>query len=229
MRDAFVAVDAGFLTTCERGRVHFHRAFALTGEVHGRQVVTVAALQRIVGFEPRPFVLRKLEPLVEKFFACVDGAEDRAPDFFRGLHLPGDLARPVMGNVTIRAGRAHARAVGVMDRWLQFHKNVVAHFVAAGTEFLGVGCLERGVEAAPKHDASDKTTDGEKAQAEVSAGCGERLPKPPDALRSASDAAHLVFPAGGFFAMPRAFSASTKVFSTGVLTSSCVTWHCVQK
>ena len=55
--------------------MHVGRARALSREVHVVVVVAVAALERIVRFQPRPFVLRELQALVQKT-PRVCGAED---------------------------------------------------------------------------------------------------------------------------------------------------------
>ena len=51
--------------------MHVLRAHALPREVHGFVVVAVAAFQRIVRLEARPFVPRQLEPLVAWNFSGV--------------------------------------------------------------------------------------------------------------------------------------------------------------
>jgi hypothetical protein len=50
--------------------------------------VTVAAFQRVVGLEPRPFVQRRLEPAIDELLAGVDSAEQMPPDL---IGPAGDL------------------------------------------------------------------------------------------------------------------------------------------
>src|SRR5262245_38330741 len=59
VRDALVTIDARMFPADERGRVHVDGARALACPVHEPVVVAVAALERIVGLESRPFVLRE--------------------------------------------------------------------------------------------------------------------------------------------------------------------------
>src|SRR5688500_9994628 len=80
VRDALVAIDAGPLAVYEKARVDFGRAPRLPGEIHRDRRVAIAAFQRIVGLQPRPFVFRKLEAVIEEFLARVDRAKDLAPD-----------------------------------------------------------------------------------------------------------------------------------------------------
>src|SRR5678815_5684514 len=91
-------------------------ARALPREVHVVETVAVAAFERIVGIEPRPFVLRELEALVLELLARADRAEDLAPHFLRRLHLACDLVGPVVRNVAVGALGAHAAAIGEVDR-----------------------------------------------------------------------------------------------------------------
>ena len=103
-------------------------------------------------------------------------AEDLAPDLLRGLHLARDLVGPVVRHVAVRARRAHAGAVGVVDGGLQLREHVVAHLVAAGAERLGVGQLQRGIEAAPEDDAGDEAAEHQKAEAEHRARPAQHVP-----------------------------------------------------
>src|SRR6185312_7453750 len=109
MRDALVAIDAGLLAREEEALVSHGGARRLLGDVHGVRAVAVAAFQGIVGLEAGPFVQRQLEPLVEEFFAGIDGAEQFAPDLLGSLHLARDLVGPVVRHVAVRAARTHAR------------------------------------------------------------------------------------------------------------------------
>src|SRR4029453_7407222 len=78
--------------------------------------------------------------------------------------------------MTVRAHRAHAAAIGIVDRTLRGRKRVIAHLVAARAENLGVGELHRGVESAPEHDSGDESADNEEAEAEVRARAGDDRP-----------------------------------------------------
>lgn len=53
---------------------------ALFREVHGLGAVAIAAFQRIICLQPRPFMQGKLKPLLNKFFPCVDVSEQMSPD-----------------------------------------------------------------------------------------------------------------------------------------------------
>src|SRR5688572_5546067 len=165
VRDAFVAVDAGFFLGAEVGGVHVGGARALAREVHVVVAVAVSALEGIVRLHARPLVLSELEALVEELLARADRAEELSPHLFRGLHLARDLVRPVVRHVAVGADGAHAAAVGVMDSALELGEDVLARLVAALAERLGVRELHRGVEAAPEHDACDERADHQEAQA----------------------------------------------------------------
>src|SRR6185436_15753318 len=174
--DALVAVDAGLFPARQVGRMHGLCAHALPREVHGLVVVAVAALERVVGLEARPFVARELQPLALELLGRVDGAEDLAPDFLRGLDLARHLHRPFVRHVAVGALRAYARAVGEVDGVLELRERVVAHLVAAGAEGLGIGEFHGGVEAAPEDDAADEPAHREEAQAEVRARPADDFP-----------------------------------------------------
>ena len=76
---------------------------------------------------------------------------------------------------------------------LQFLEHVVVHLVAAGAELLGIGELQRGVEAAPEDHAGDEAGEHQDAEAEHrarpaqhaarsrtnAAGASERRPRMP--------------------------------------------------
>src|SRR3954464_8659554 len=81
MGDALVAVDAGLLAREQEALVHHRGARRLLGDVHRLRAVAVAALQRVVGLEARPFMQRQFEPVVDELLAAVDAAEQMAPDF----------------------------------------------------------------------------------------------------------------------------------------------------
>src|SRR3954466_14963887 len=115
-----MAYDAGFFAAREYGRMLVRCALALAREIHVFELMAVAALERIVCLHARPFVLRKLEALVEKLFAGVYGAEYFAPHLFGPLHLAPHLVSPVVRHVAIRTFRAHARTVGEVDRAFEF-------------------------------------------------------------------------------------------------------------
>src|SRR6187549_4174543 len=94
VRDSLVTIDTGLLSGKEEALVRVDGTRALPRDVHRLRAVAIAALQRVVRLHARPFVHRKLEPVIEKFLARIDGAEELAPDLFRRLHLAGDLVRP---------------------------------------------------------------------------------------------------------------------------------------
>ena len=128
--------------------------------------MAVAALQRVVRLHPLPLAFRQVLAQGQKLLTGVDRPENMAPDLLRGLHLPGDLVRPVVRHVAIRAGRPHARAVREMDRALELLEGVGLHLVAAGAEPLGVGGLEDRVEAAPEEDAGQEAAEGQESKAQ---------------------------------------------------------------
>src|SRR5262245_20028416 len=72
--DALVAVDAGLLAREQEALVGDGSARRLLGDVHRLRAVAVAAFQRIIGLEAGPLVQRQFEPVVDEFFARVDGA-----------------------------------------------------------------------------------------------------------------------------------------------------------
>src|ERR1700761_4503722 len=90
MGDALVAVDAGLLAREQEALMRDRGARRLLCDVHRLRGVAVAALEGIIGLEPRPFVQRELLPFVQEFLAGVDIAEQLAPDLLRGLHLACD-------------------------------------------------------------------------------------------------------------------------------------------
>src|SRR6185295_19419803 len=101
----------------------------LLGEVHGDGGMAVAALQGIIGLQPRPFMLGELKSMILKLLPGIDRAEDLAPDFLRGLHLAGDLVGPLMRHVAVGTTGADARTVREVRGALQLLEYVVAHFV----------------------------------------------------------------------------------------------------
>src|SRR5688500_20375912 len=105
MRDTLVAVDAGLAALGdpggERGGVRVGGALALAREVHADELVAVAALARVVGLHALPLPAGELQALGDELLARVDGAEDPAPHFLRGLHLARDLVRQ-LGRATVR-------------------------------------------------------------------------------------------------------------------------------
>src|SRR5215467_3293695 len=122
--------------------------------------MTIAALQRVVRLHPCPFVLGEFESVIEEFVAGRDRAEYLAPHLLRRLHLACDLVGPIVRHMAVRTACAHARAVGEMDRPLEFLIHVLMHLMTSGTEFLGIGYFQRGVERPPEHDAANETTEG---------------------------------------------------------------------
>src|SRR4051812_7054442 len=103
---------------------------------------------------------------LKKFLAGIDRPENLAPDFLRCLDLAADLVGPVVWNVAIGTGGAHAGAVGVVNRRFQLCKDIVSHLVAADAELFSVCRFERGVEATPEDDAGEEASDGEKPEAQ---------------------------------------------------------------
>ncbi len=86
--------------------------------------MAVTTLQRVIGFESRPLVLRQFETIFHELFTRVDGAEEMSPHLLGCLHLAGDLVGPVVRHVTVGAGGAHAGAVGVVDRDGNFRSEI---------------------------------------------------------------------------------------------------------
>src|SRR3954453_20542300 len=79
MRDALVAVDAGPLSGEQELLMDARRPGALFGDVHRLHAVTVPAFERIVGFQPRPFMFGKRPAHPDELVARVDRTEDLAP------------------------------------------------------------------------------------------------------------------------------------------------------
>src|SRR5829696_3870930 len=165
MRDALVTIDTGLLLGNQKLAVDVRGSSGLLGEIHGDGGMAIAALEGVIGFQPRPFMLGKLKPMILKLLPGIDRAEDLAPDFLRGLHLAGDLVGPLVRHVAVRTTGADARTVREVRGVLQLLEYVVAHFVARGAELLGVGDFKRGVEGAPEQDAADEAAEREEAEA----------------------------------------------------------------
>src|SRR5687767_7125777 len=110
MRDALVAVDAGLLAARELLRMRLCTPLRLTGEIHRLEFVAVAALERIVRFQPLPLAAGELLPFCEELLARVDRAEEPAPHLLRRLHLARHLVGPVVRHVAVGADRAYAGA-----------------------------------------------------------------------------------------------------------------------
>src|SRR5262249_5193506 len=72
MRDALVAIDAGFFARKQQPLMSFNCARALTGYVHRLGAVAVAAFKRVVCFHARPLMDREFETMIEKLLACID-------------------------------------------------------------------------------------------------------------------------------------------------------------
>ena len=132
--------------------------------------MTVSTFKRVILFHPVPFIFRKFTAMGLEFLPCVDRAEELAPDFLGGLHLAGDLVRPVMGDVTVRTGCPDAGTVGIMDGRFQFRIDIFTHFVTPDTELFRVGDFQGGVETTPENDAGNETANGQKAEAVVNTG-----------------------------------------------------------
>ena len=108
MCDALVTIDTGLLPRNQELAVDFRGPSGLLGKIHGDGGMAVAAFQRIVGLQSRPFVLGEFEPVIEELLPCVDRAEDLAPDFLRRLHLAGDLVGPLVRHVAVGTTGADA-------------------------------------------------------------------------------------------------------------------------
>ena len=100
--DALVAINAGALAGNKKARMDFGGTPRLLGEIHSNRRVTIPAFKRVIGLHSRPFMIGKLKPHIEEFFAGIDGTEELAPDFLRGLDLTGDLDRPLMWDMAVR-------------------------------------------------------------------------------------------------------------------------------
>src|SRR5215203_4683144 len=85
---------------------------------------------------------------------------------FEACILRAILSVQLCGTWTVRAGRAHARAVGEVDRALQLLEDVGLHLVAAHAELLGVGGLQDRVESAPEEHAGDEPAERQEGEAE---------------------------------------------------------------
>ena len=81
MRDAFVAIDTGLLTSEQKTLVRLDSPWTLPGGVHRLRAVAVTTLQGVIRLHASPFMNRQLQPVVQKLFARVDGAEELSPDF----------------------------------------------------------------------------------------------------------------------------------------------------
>ena len=86
-------------------------ARALAREVHRLSAVAVAAFERSRWPSCAPIRARRAPPLGQELVAGVDGAEDMAPDFLRGLHLARDLVAS-SGAARGSPGRWRARRSG---------------------------------------------------------------------------------------------------------------------
>lgn len=158
--NAFVAINAGLLATGERRRVLFRSAQALRREIHVIEVMAVAAFQRVVRFQSCPFMFRELSALCVEFVARVDRAEYLSPDVLGRCCLARNFLGPVMRDVAIRARGPYTRTIGEVNRVTHLLVHVLGVFMATNTEFLGIGRLQRCVEAAPEDDACDEATEG---------------------------------------------------------------------
>src|SRR4051794_34878404 len=120
-----------------------------------------------------------------------------------------------------------------MDRRFQLGEHVVAHFVTAGTEFLRVGDLQRGVEPAPEDHARHETGEHEYPEAEHGARPAQHIPQIACEVEKTAPPPRRCFcyrhrRSPGCVRESSA-SMSTKSLSTGAFVSCCGTWHCVQK
>ena len=105
--DALVAVDAGLLAGEQEALMGDRGARRLPGDVHRFRAVAVAAFQRIVGLEARPFVQRELKPVIEEFLARIDGAERSGP---RPPSKPASCARSCRSSYAARGSPGSWRA-----------------------------------------------------------------------------------------------------------------------
>ena len=81
-----LTINASLLAFGQHRRLQVHCAFTLAGEVHRFQIVAVAALEGIICFHTRPFVLREFEALANEVVARIDCAEE-CPAFTYGPAL----------------------------------------------------------------------------------------------------------------------------------------------
>src|SRR5690606_28597000 len=123
-------------------------------------------------------------------------------------------------------GGAHAGAVAVVDRGLQFLEDVVLHFVAADAEGFGIGRLQRGIETAPEEDAGDEAAECQEPEAEVPRRAAELRPEPGDRIARAAEQPHCARSA-------RSERSTSSMSRKPLATSGCalvwMTWHCTQK
>src|SRR5258705_612324 len=236
MGDTPVEVDAGLFTRKQEALVRDRSARRLLGDVHRLGAMPVPGFQRVVGLEPRPFVQRQFEPVIDELLAAIDAAEQMAPDFLGGLHLARDLVGPVVRDMTIGAARPHAGAIGEMDGRFQFREHIIAHLMAAGAELLGVGQFQRGVEAAPEHHTCNEPRKHQHPEPEHRTRPAQHIPQFDDetpcpyqrgpARLCRVDRTHRRPPGAARLSM---VSISTKSLVTGGVTTFCGTWHSVQK
>src|SRR5690242_10014458 len=76
--DALMAIDAGTLAAEQEALVDLCGPRVLPGDVHRLGAVAVAAFERVVRLQSRPFVLSQPAPVVDELVAGVDRAEDVA-------------------------------------------------------------------------------------------------------------------------------------------------------
>ena len=232
MRDALVAVDAGLLAAW-RGSVECAPAARGLCRVKSIdvEVVAVAAFERVVGLQARPFVLRQFEPVLAANFSRVSMVPKILPQTsFEACILRAILSVQSCGTWQSGQVARTPRAVGEVDGGLQLPIHVVAHLVAAGAELLGVGDFERGVEAAPEHDAGDEAAERQEAEAEVAAGPAERCARSADAAEHRRRRAVIVVLRRVSVRRLDARRCPRSVFVDRAASPSvCGTWHCVQK
>ena len=107
VRNALVAIDAGLFAGEQEALMRDRCARRLLGDIHRLGAVAVAAFQRIVGLEARPFVQRQFEPMIDEFLAGIDGAEQMCP---RLPWKPASCVRSCRSNHAARGSRDSSRA-----------------------------------------------------------------------------------------------------------------------
>ncbi len=156
MGNSLVAVDAGFFAAGQKLLVGLGGSVALFGEIHEVEVVAVSALEGVVCLEPGPLVPGQCASMGKELLACIDSAENFPPDFLRRLHLAGNLVRPSVWHVAVRASGANTGAIGVMNGAFQVLEHVVPHFVTGNAKKLRIGGLQHRIERTPEDDAGDE-------------------------------------------------------------------------
>src|ERR1019366_8442606 len=100
-----------------------------------------------------------------------------------------------MRHMTVRADGAHTGAIAVVDRFLVFRIDVVAHLVAGDAELQPVACFHAGIESAPENDAEKKEQRGDAEKGILHARLSQSAPATLESARGGG--------AGGFFTHAR--------------------------